>query len=244
MLFSIDELKGMKLQALDGEIGKCVDFLFDDEHWAVRYMDARAGNWLTGQRVLISPISLQLPDWEAGTLPVKLTREQIKDSPSLAEDQPVSREFERNFFKFYGYGYYWMGNAVWGAGVLPSELENLYMANTADDQGEDNHLRSMKEVTRYNVVSNDEKVGHLSGMLVDGNEWLIRYFVVDTGSWLSHERVVVPPDWMQDISWSDRSLTLRVRRDMVEAAPRFHDGAPVTSEAESRYRRYFGSVEI
>ena len=74
MLFNLEALKGMTLLALDGEIGKCIDFLFDDQHWVVRYMDARAGNCLLGRRVLISPISLLPPNWQSGQLPVRLSR--------------------------------------------------------------------------------------------------------------------------------------------------------------------------
>lgn len=238
MLFDLEALKGMKLQARDGEIGKCVDFLFDDQYWTVRYMDARAGNWLTGRRVLISPISLREPDWEAGLLPVGLSREQVKDSPSLGEDQPVSREFEREFFRFYGYGYYWMGGAAWGAGVLPSELENRH-ADIAEQGGEENHLRSLKEVSRYHVISGDKDIGKLDALLVDDADWAVPYLVVDTGTRLSHNRVVVPASWFADISWSDRSLQLQAGRGQLESAPEYRGGAPVALEDASRYRRFF-----
>jgi hypothetical protein len=239
MLFNLDELKGMKLLALDGDIGKCVDFLFDDRHWVVRYMDARAGNWLTGRRVLISPISLNTPDWEAGKLPVKLSREQIKDCPSLAEDQPVSREFEREFFSFYGYGFYWMGGAPWGAGILPAALENLHQADSSDDRSEKNHLRSLKEVDRYRILYGDEQVGELEGVLVDGHYWTIQYLVVYVNAWLAHDRVIVPPRWIGEISWSDHSLSLEVERGLLESVPGYSRGAPVAPEDESRYRSYF-----
>ncbi|MAT91481.1 MAG: hypothetical protein CME59_02660 [Halioglobus sp.] len=242
MLFGIDELKGMKLSALDGEIGKCMDFLFDDEHWAIRYMDARAGSWLTGRRVLISPISLGGPDWDAGQLPVRLSREQIKDSPAPAQDQPVSRDFERSFFKFYGYGYYWMGGATWGAGLLPSELENRYLAETVDDDSKDNHLRSLQEVTHYKVMAGGEKVGRLDNLLVDAASWTAPYVVVDTGNWLAHERVVLPSRWVGDISWAKREVVLQVASQQVEAAPALRSAAPLSRDDESRYQNYFDSA--
>ena len=40
MLRSMDELKGYVLEAADGEIGRCKDFLFEDDSWTVRYMVA------------------------------------------------------------------------------------------------------------------------------------------------------------------------------------------------------------
>jgi hypothetical protein len=33
------------------------DFYFDDKTWAIRYLVADTGNWLTGRQVLLSPYS-------------------------------------------------------------------------------------------------------------------------------------------------------------------------------------------
>ena len=69
MLRNIKELYNYTLEAEDGEIGRCKDFLFDDERWTMRYMVADTGKWLPGKKVLVSPISLGKPDWEGKTLP-------------------------------------------------------------------------------------------------------------------------------------------------------------------------------
>jgi len=78
MLRSSKEMKNYTLQAKDGKIGRCKDFLFDDQFWTVRYMVANTGKWLPGRKVLISPISLEKPDWVSMRLPVRLTKEQIE----------------------------------------------------------------------------------------------------------------------------------------------------------------------
>jgi hypothetical protein len=58
MLNKAKTLKGYKLDSLDGEIGKVKEFYFDDRHWAIRYLVADTGNWLTGRQVQISPYAL------------------------------------------------------------------------------------------------------------------------------------------------------------------------------------------
>ena len=58
MLHKARTLKGYKLDSLDGEIGKVKEFYFDDQYWAIRYLVADTGNWLTGRQVLISPHAL------------------------------------------------------------------------------------------------------------------------------------------------------------------------------------------
>jgi hypothetical protein len=55
MLRSIKQLYGDSLKASDGEIGHIKDFYFDDQKWAVRYVVADTGSWLSGRLVLISP---------------------------------------------------------------------------------------------------------------------------------------------------------------------------------------------
>jgi len=40
MLRSLDEIRRYIMDAEDGEIGRCHDFLFDDRQWMIRYMVA------------------------------------------------------------------------------------------------------------------------------------------------------------------------------------------------------------
>jgi hypothetical protein len=42
---SLDSLHGSTVRATDGEIGRVVDFLFDEESWAVRYVVVDTGDW-------------------------------------------------------------------------------------------------------------------------------------------------------------------------------------------------------
>ena len=80
------------------EIGRCKDFLFDDQHWTCRYMVADTGKWLPGKRVLISPIFIDAPRWSSGEIPVALTREEVEQAPPLRSDAPISRRYEKEWF--------------------------------------------------------------------------------------------------------------------------------------------------
>ena len=61
MLRQAKDLNDYKLGARDGEIGNVKEFYFDDQSWAVRYLVADTGGWLSGRRVLISPYALDPP---------------------------------------------------------------------------------------------------------------------------------------------------------------------------------------
>jgi hypothetical protein len=48
MLLSLRPLYGKKLGASDGDIGHVKDFYFNDQQWAIRYVVADTGSWLSG----------------------------------------------------------------------------------------------------------------------------------------------------------------------------------------------------
>jgi len=94
MLQLAGDLRGDKLIARDGEIGKAEEFYFDDQSWAVRYLIAYTGGWLGGRQVLISPYALDPARQNDQVIPVDLTKKQIENSPSLDIHKPVSRQYE------------------------------------------------------------------------------------------------------------------------------------------------------
>lgn len=93
MLIKATTLKGYKLDSLDGEIGQVDEFYFDDQYWAICYLVANAGNWLTGRLVLISPYALKSIDSKTKHIGIDLSQQQIEESPSLNSHKPVSRQF-------------------------------------------------------------------------------------------------------------------------------------------------------
>lgn len=119
MLRKVKELKGYSLQATDGDLGKVKDVFFDDEKWTIRYLVVETGSWLSSRRVLISPYSIDGVNPDDNSISVRLTQQQVKDSPDIDTHQPVSRQMEGEFSRYYGLGNYWIGPELWGAGGCP-----------------------------------------------------------------------------------------------------------------------------
>jgi hypothetical protein len=101
MLDKVTTLSGYTLQSLDGTLGTVKEFYFDDQHWAIRYLVADTGTWLTGRHVLVSPYALRAVNREEHSIVIALTKQQIEDSPSLSSDKPVSRQFEEAYYEYY-----------------------------------------------------------------------------------------------------------------------------------------------
>jgi sporulation protein YlmC with PRC-barrel domain len=83
---TINSLIGYRMVAIDGEMGKVVDFYFDDQVWKVVYLIVKTGRWLSGRKVLISPVTLVRGADLTGTFSVKLSREQIVNGPDIDTD--------------------------------------------------------------------------------------------------------------------------------------------------------------
>jgi sporulation protein YlmC with PRC-barrel domain len=249
MLRNVTHLRGYAIRATDGVIGKVDDLYFDDDDWAIRYLVVDTGSWLSGRKVLISPIAIGHPDWMSQQLPVSLTKAQIEHSPDIDTRKPVSRQHEAAYFAYYSYPYYWGGAGLWGMGAYPGSLttENRIEAEmeTRRTQGtqtpDDCHLRSSQEVIGHHIHAKDGDIGHVADLLVDDHTWAIRYLIVDTSNWWSGHHVLVSPQWIEDVSWSDANVSVGLTREAVKNAPRYDPAAQLDRQQEQgiyeHYRR-------
>ena len=190
MLRSLKELYGDKLGASDGEIGRVCDVYFDDQNWTIRYLVADTGTWLTGRKVLISPHSLASLAASGKVVRVGLTRRQIEDSPSVDTQQPVSRQYEEEYYKYYGWPSYWKGASDL---VGPQPQREI-------------HLRSTQAVNGYLVQVGDETIGHICDFMMDAESWTIGQLVVKTGHRLSGKNILIPTKQVQRISYPDSTV--------------------------------------
>lgn len=92
MLRSLYVMLDYHIQATNGEIGRVQDFLFDEESWLVRYLVVELGSWGRGERVLVVPFALASSEWESKRLSVRLTLEQVRESPPIELDKPISMQ--------------------------------------------------------------------------------------------------------------------------------------------------------
>jgi hypothetical protein len=104
----VEEVTGYHIQATDDEIGHVEDFLVDDHSWTIRYLAVDTRNWLPGKKVLVSPDWAETIDWGQSKVMVKLTRDQIKNSPAYDPSTPVDRAYEARLYDYYHRSRYWV----------------------------------------------------------------------------------------------------------------------------------------
>jgi hypothetical protein len=232
MLRSIKQLYGDKLGALDGEIGHVKDFYFDDQNWAVRYVVADTGSWLTSRLVLLSPYSLGRLAHEGKVLRVNLTRKQIEDSPSIESHKPVSRQFEEEYHRYYGWPYYWQGDALWGMSGVPM-MAVPSKPPTPPSSGPQPkrpgaRLRSTQAVNGYHLKASDGLLGHVCDFMVDDQSWGLGQLVIKTGHRLSGKEVRIPVSKVDRVSYEESTVFVNLTSEAVEHSPAHY--MPATAE--------------
>jgi uncharacterized protein YrrD len=214
---------GSKLECTDGEIGKVIEFYFDDDTWIVRYLIVKTGSWLSEQKVLISTNVLIKNSDKADSFPVNLTMEQIRNSPDIDTERPVSRQQEIELSKYYnelsyaGNGFF-AGGSIWGIDN-PSVImdQKIVKENESDKRPDDDlHLRSSYQVTGYHIHATDGEIGHVKDFIIDDENWKILYLVVDTHNWIGGKKVLIPVANIKEVQWDNSKVFVNETVDAIK----------------------------
>jgi sporulation protein YlmC with PRC-barrel domain len=257
MLATVSELSDYTLEATDGEIGYIDELYFQQSEWQIRYLVIGLGNWFTRQHVLLVPDVVNRLDTDLKKIVFDLTRQQIKDSPDVLSQLPVSREKEMALHRYYQWQPYWMGhategitygtNAVWPrvTSEVDDDLEQEREVQAAlaelGDESEETRpflLRSTREVSGYYIQAADGQIGHVEDFMVDIDHWRIRYLVVDTRNWLPGRKVLVAADWIQDIEWQSSEVRVALTKESIENSPEYQPGL-VSREYEAQLYAHY-----
>ena len=254
MLRPFQTLRGAKLAASDGEIGHVRDFYFDDQTWTVRYFVVNTGSWLFGREVLVAPHALGEVDLERGVIGVHLTREQVRESPPLDADKPVSRQHEEELHAYYGWNPYWQPFDS-GLGMMPPPVAFIAPlpddAPVSDSKGDaadspsehlhsDPHLRSATELlSGYTLHATDGEIGRVDDVILDDRDWRVCYLVVHTGAWFHGKSALLPAARIQRISYEEAEVFVDLSRDTIKDAPAYDPAGPITDEQERSLEKHY-----
>jgi hypothetical protein len=156
----------------------------------------------------------------------------------LDTDKPVSRQYEIQYYSFYGWPAYWGGPYLWGPSAYPLR-EGRWSAATRHKKDDDPHLRSTKDVTGRTIQARDGEIGHVSDFVVDDEDWAIRYLIVDTRNWWPGKKVLISTQWIERISWEESKVFTNLTREAVKGAPEYNEAALITRDYEEELHRHY-----
>jgi len=239
MLRSINEMKGYAVKGEDGTIGRVSEFLFDGNSWDIRYQVVDVGEWLSHQKVLISPEALRDPT--LSHFPVRLTKEQIRHSPPIDTDKPVSMREEERIHQYYGWSPYWHAyQGITPTPVpVPSKSDTEFQRELEQDEKRSN-LRSTRVVTGYRLTAADHESGHVDDFIVETDLWKVQYLAIALNQPLHKKRVLISTTWITEISWKNQRLYTGHKAEAIRFSPEFDPDAAVNREYEEVLFDYYG----
>lgn len=239
MLIKSKSLIGYTIKGIDGDFGHVKEFYFDDQHWAVRYLVADTGNWLTDRQVLLSPYCLGTIDDRKRHVSVSLTRKQIESSPALSTDLPVSKQYEAAYHEHNGWPIYWAGPYLWGATFEPREVPPVEKNENSNGSPWNPRLRSTNALYNYTIQSRDGEIGRVEDFVIDEKDWAIRYLVVDTNSWWTGKQVLIAVHWIKQVSWDLSKVFVDLTKDSIRKSPEYTPAALIDRQYETILHGHF-----
>ena len=101
-------------------------------------------------------------------------------------------------------------------------------------------LQRAEEIIGKAIAATDGALGHITDLYFDDHQWVVRYFVVDTGNWLSGRLVLIAPEAIRGEASEGESVAVSLTKEQVEGSPSVDTAKPVSRQQEIPYRDYFG----
>lgn len=100
-------------------------------------------------------------------------------------------------------------------------------------------LHKASRIRGVTVRAADGDVGHVEEFYFDDHMWTIRYLVVDTGSWLMHRRVLIPPISIEP-NWTFAGLQSTLTKEQIQHSPEVESHPTMSRQDETRVLGHYG----
>jgi hypothetical protein len=158
---------------------------------------------------------------------MNISTEQIRNSPEINSDQPVSRQEEARLGQYYG----WpsvnpaplMAGGMLAAGVTYTGAHYAHTGMRPTDEPSDaaqydDHLRSVNEITGYKIDATDGELGLVDDFLVDLRQARLTSVLADTSNLTGSRVISVPVHLVRAIYRDKRAVHLLGSRIDIESA--------------------------
>lgn len=104
-------------------------------------------------------------------------------------------------------------------------------------------LNSLNHLHSATVTATDGLIGHVKSAFFDDHSLVIRYLVVDAGSWLEDRKVLISPYSVRQPLGTDKNIDVSLTRQQVKKSPDIDTHQPVSRQHEREYLGYYAYPE-
>ena len=101
-------------------------------------------------------------------------------------------------------------------------------------------LKNIKQLYGKKLGTADGEIGHVRDLYFDDHDWVVRYVVADTGSWLLGRKVLLSPHAFSNLHQAGNVLSVNLTRNQIENSPPIESHKPVSRQYEEDYHQYYG----
>ena len=92
---------------------------------------------------------------------------------------------------------------------------------------------ALHDVSGYHIQAADGEIGHVEDFIIDDETWAIRYLIVDTRNWWPGKKVLVSPQWIERVSWSESKVFVNLSREAIRQSPEYRMESLLTRDYET-----------
>ncbi|MDZ4097285.1 MAG: PRC-barrel domain-containing protein, partial [Methylophilaceae bacterium] len=107
------------------------------------------------------------------------------------------------------------------------------------EQKWDPNLRSTHDVSGHHIQAEDGDIGHVEDFIIDDETWTIRYLVINTQNWWPGKKVLVSPQWIDRVSWSESTVFVNLTREAIRQSPEYTEESLLTRDYEAGLHRHY-----
>lgn len=100
-------------------------------------------------------------------------------------------------------------------------------------------LHGVKQLMGFKLGALDGEIGHVKGFYFDDKDWVIRYLVADTGSWMPGRKVLISPYALGRVHEGGQLLEIKQSREKIQKSPSIDTHPTVARQHEVEYYRYY-----
>ncbi|MGM9482811.1 PRC-barrel domain-containing protein [Roseateles sp. NT4] len=100
-------------------------------------------------------------------------------------------------------------------------------------------FNSVSHVSMAHVKAVDGDIGPIEDLLFDDRDWVIRYLVVDAGSWLAERDVLISPYSIKQPLGHDRVIDVALTRRLIHSSPPLDIERTVSRQQELAFERHY-----
>jgi len=99
---SFNEVKGYRIDAIDGKIGQIDDLMVDDLDWQIVYVLMDTKNWVPwSKKILVGTHWMEEISYVSEELKIKQDIETLKSAPEFDYSEPITGKYEKELFNYY-----------------------------------------------------------------------------------------------------------------------------------------------